>query len=293
MAYRLKRREPVEDDVRRIAREQFDAALDDVWSGDRAIGVHTARKRLKKLRALLRLVRSAVSRKTFTRHNHTLRDIGRVLSPIRDADALAGLVKSLQRDEGSPAAALQQIEQRVLVQRHSAQRELLEPAQLRTITGQIETARDEQDDWTSGISGDDVLEGLHDSYRRARRTFNMTRSSREDERWHEWRKRTKDFWYHLRLVERAWPTVLGATADRCHHLGDRLGEDHDLAVLATQLDALAPGPSRANDRRAVRQLITSRRARRQQEAHLAGERLFADSPSDFAAQMRHCWKNWR
>jgi CHAD domain-containing protein len=293
MAYRLRQREAVADGIERIAHEQFDAALAELQRGDRTRGIHAARKRLKMLRALLRLVRSAVSNKTFKRHNQLLRDVGRLLSPIRDADVLAALVKSLQRDTGSPTRALQQIEQRVFLQRHAAQRALLEPAQLRAITARMEAARDSQDEWTSGLGADAVLHGLWDSYRRARRVFKTARTSREDDCWHEWRKRAKDFWYHMRLVERAWPTALGATVDRCDELGDQLGDDHDLAVLATRLDQLAPGASRSHDRRLVRHLIADRRQRLQREAREAGERLFSDAASDFDRRMRVCWKRWR
>ena len=51
------------------------------------------------------------------------------------------------------------------------------------------------------------------------------------EHMHEWRKRTKDVWHHLQLLEESWQPVIGAVADEAHELSDRLGDEHDLTVL--------------------------------------------------------------
>ncbi len=50
--------------------------------------VHAARKDLKKLRALLRLARAGLGEETFVRENTALRDAGRALSAMRDAQVL-------------------------------------------------------------------------------------------------------------------------------------------------------------------------------------------------------------
>ncbi len=93
------------------------------------------------------------------------------------------------------------------------------------------------DDWPLERDGFDLLRpGLRRAYARARKTFRSARKKRSDEALHEWRKRSKDLWYALRIVRRAWPAVLGATADEAHELSDRLGDDHDLAVLNADLD---------------------------------------------------------
>src|SRR5262245_49812018 len=50
--------------------------------------VHTARKRLKEVRALLRLIRSELGETVFNQNNRDLRDVARPLSELRDATAL-------------------------------------------------------------------------------------------------------------------------------------------------------------------------------------------------------------
>ena len=73
--------------------------------------------------------------------------------------------------------------------------------------------------------------GLKRSYRRGRNRFRDVRAEASDEWVHEWRKRVKDLWYHLRLVRNAKKSVLGEAADEAHELSDLLGDHHDLAVL--------------------------------------------------------------
>src|ERR687888_223363 len=65
---------------------------------------------------------------------------------------------------------------------------------------------------------------------------------------HEWRKRSKDLWYHLRLLRDGRREVLAPAADRAHELSDLLGDHHDLAVLAEDVKARRNGLSTASRR---------------------------------------------
>ena len=91
MSFEFKPNEQVEHAVRRIARAEF-RDLIAALTGRRRFGrdklVHDARKRLKKLRALVRLVRDAIGSKTYRRENRALRDVGRAFSTARDAKVL-------------------------------------------------------------------------------------------------------------------------------------------------------------------------------------------------------------
>ena len=41
----------------------------------------------------------------------------------------------------------------------------------------------------------------------------------------------KDLWYHHTLLRFVWRPVMAAVADEAHELANRLGDDHDLAML--------------------------------------------------------------
>ena len=52
--------------------------------------IHDARKRIKKARAGLRLLRAGMSAREYRRENESLRDAGRLLSPVRDSKTTTG-----------------------------------------------------------------------------------------------------------------------------------------------------------------------------------------------------------
>ena len=89
------------------------------------------------------------------------------------------------------------------------------------------------DDWPlSHDSFEAVAKGLERTYRRGRRAFKAALEEPSAEALHEWRKRVKDLWYEHTLLRELWPPVMSATGDEAHELSDRLGDDHDLVVLA-------------------------------------------------------------
>jgi CHAD domain-containing protein len=105
---------------------------------------------------------------------------------------------------------------------------------------------------------------------------------------HEWRKRVKDLWYHLRLLKCVSPGIVGGQADEADKLSDLLGDDHDLAVLR---ETLRTGAGElAVDVDAVIALIDHRREQLQAQALRIGERLYAESPKAFARRMHRYWK---
>ena len=90
MALQLKRKESLEEGVHRVIEERVTEAAHELRSR-RARGetIHTARKRLKEARAILRLVRDELGESTFDRENRSYRNAARPLSELRDTEAIA------------------------------------------------------------------------------------------------------------------------------------------------------------------------------------------------------------
>jgi CHAD domain-containing protein len=121
--------------------------------------------------------------------------------------------------------------------------------------------------------------GLLRGYEPGRDLLATAREKPSVENLHEWRKRVKDLWYHLRLLKPLSPGIDGGQADEADKLADVLGDDHDLAVLRDAVD---------DD--AVIGLIDRRRAQLQAQAIRIGERLYAESPKTFARRMHRYWR---
>ena len=90
MGYRLKGDESFSDGITRVAIELIDKALENlkptVKNKDEAI--HDARLCIKKMRALLRLVRKSLGEETYQTEDKDYRDTARTLSRVRDSAAL-------------------------------------------------------------------------------------------------------------------------------------------------------------------------------------------------------------
>jgi CHAD domain-containing protein len=270
-AFRLKTDEGIPDGVRRIARGRIDHAIDALGDASEE-GVHDARKDMKKLRALLRLVRGEIGDKVFRREADTFRDAARELSGVRDADVMLATLADLEeRYEADVGPVRQAVEAHRLRTGGGGRRQAAE-----TAIAILTEARGRVDDWPLERDGFEALEdGLRRTYRRGRRDWRAALEEPSDENLHEWRKRVKDLWYHCSILQESWKPVMTALADEAHELSDRLGDDHDLAVLLDfGAESLEP-------------LIDERRAELQEQAFAYGSRLYADKPKAFVRRIEH------
>jgi CHAD domain-containing protein len=87
VSYCLKLREPLPKGLKRIFREQIQSALKLCRhpAKERAVTVHEVRKHLKRLRAALRLTKGEVGKSRWASEDRCLREIGRLVSDLRDA----------------------------------------------------------------------------------------------------------------------------------------------------------------------------------------------------------------
>jgi hypothetical protein len=75
-------------------------------------------------------------------------------------------------------------------------------------------------------------------------------------------------------------------------LSDRLGEDHDLAVLRERVSRSNGQVPRSAVRSVARQIGEARRELRQRALALA-ERVYAEKPRDLAGRLETRWRSWR
>jgi CHAD domain-containing protein len=278
-SYRFLEGEPVPDALRRIACGRIDHAVAELrgeTDGSPADAVHEARKDMKKLRALLRLARDELGEDVYRRENECFRDAARRLSGVRDADVMLDTLGSL----GRPFPALRD----ALKAHRRGERSV---ADAEGVVAVLTDARARVDVWPLRRDDFGAMEGgLRRIYRRGRRAIEAVEEQPATEDLHEWRKREKDLWHHLTLFRESWPELLKTTADEAHALSDRLGDDHDLAVLQewTQENV---GPLVGFD-----DAVEERRLELQHDALHLGRRLYAERPGAFVARLRGYWEAW-
>lgn len=297
MAYRLEAEESVEAGVRRIASEQVSKAIgeiDDDDLGDQAT-VHQVRKRCKKVRGLLRLVRPGLG-KTYSRQNREFRDAARSLSPIRDAEAVLETFDELIEVFGDliDQRRFRSIRTAFEHRQNDVEREVAIDERLTEFRSFCDDELVAIDGWE--LDGDGVpaiVGGLTRSYARGFSEFEDALDSKTVESFHEWRKRVKYHWYHMRILRDVSPPVVRARRDELDRLSDILGDEHDLAVMH---ELIAPDPCAFAGYRTIQALfglIERRRVELQHHAQALGERLYAEEPDHFEVRFKTYLEVWK
>ncbi|MCW2988582.1 MAG: domain containing protein, partial [Solirubrobacterales bacterium] len=206
-AYRLKTDEGAVAGVRRIAAGRAENALErlrGIGEGELAAAIHGARKDLKKLRSVLRLVRKELDKKAFKAEKQRYRHAARLLSGSRDAEVkLETLLALCHRFDDLPRSTASRWEGMLETERDelaAAMRDESEGRIARAIDT-IEGGQEAIGQWP--LRADSwalVRSGLAKSYRDGRRAMKRALADPAAENVHEWRKRAKDLWYQLRIL---------------------------------------------------------------------------------------------
>jgi hypothetical protein len=277
--------EPPETAFRTIALDQLSEALSDLDAPDRDRRsiVHEARRRCKKLRGLLRLVRPVFP--DFARENAAIRDAAALLSHLRDAEVLHQTVADLLK--WRHADALLRIEQKLAAEHGHALGDKL--AQFRT---SLEAVRGRVPDWTLEASGSHAwLAGLRQTYRQARRRMRAAHRSHDAVDFHEWRKANKNHGFHVDLLKKAAPDVLGDDLKLIEQLSTDLGIHHDLSVLAAAATTAPDRFGSVDDVAALHGAIADRLREVEDSAFALGRQLLAERPRALADRFATYWRD--
>ncbi|HZG50243.1 MAG TPA: CHAD domain-containing protein [Thermoleophilaceae bacterium] len=277
--YGLEQGEPLIEGLRRIAVGRIDNAIE-ALSGELGLtpeqAVHEARKDLKKLRSLLRLVRGGLGEKTYRRELTCFRDAAAELAGARDSDVMVATLDGLGLAPELAGPLRRSLEANRLRSGGPAHGAVIE---------MLRSARERVGAWSvSDDSFHAVRPGLERMYRGGRRGFRSAREQPSVEELHEWRKRVKDLWYQQTLLRSLWPPVMKAVADEAHELSDLLGDDHDLAMLLDWAREHAEAPPE------LVEAVERRRHALQAAALALGARLYSDKPSAFVRRLERCWR---
>ena len=295
MAFELEAGESVAVGIRRIVDEQLQSALDELRRADDANAdeaVHAARKRLKRVRAVARLVRDELGESVFAQANASFRDAAARLAEARDAAVLVKTLDSLE-DKVADREAFAAARQRLDARRTAVSRRGLEQGDgLETVARAVEQAGHRVAVWPIDRDGWRALRpGLRRVYARGRRAHKLAEIDAPADLFHEWRKQVKHLWHHLEVLEPVWPPVMKKLADECHRLADLLGDDHDLAVLRETLEPHA-APD-CDGRSPVTDAARAVQGQLRRDARALGARVYADKPKAFVRRLGEYWKAWR
>jgi CHAD domain-containing protein len=291
MSFRLKPGRSVASEVARIVDKQLSLAIDELRTiGDRRSDgrIHEARRHVKKVRAMLRLVQPAVG-DTYYAVNRRLGMANRMLGPIADGRAVVDTVAQLaSKYRARPAQPLHSIHAALVQRAERIDRRAEFDRVLPIVARILRRERRRLTGWTLNARGFDAVgPGLEKSVRRARKAMKRSLRHPEARNYHVWRRRVKDLWLQVRLLEAGCGDALIADQRRLEALDDCLGEYHNVVLLEEILitEALVPRQRTAGGLRLLRRYQAELRNR---AASLAG-RVFDEKPGHFVRRVKRLW----
>jgi len=288
MGFRLKLREPLPDGLKRVFREQVESALELCRhpAKQRGVTVHEVRKHLKKLRAAMRLAIPAVGKNRHTREDHCVRKIGRLVSDLRDAQVRLQTLIQL-RDEtskGPEDSPFPRIEELLSLERESFSAAFA--GWQKQAVPQLERVEARLLKWPLGdLPWKQVCGAVAKIYKRGQRGLAKTIDDPEPENFHAWRKRVKDIWYQLRILQPLNRMVLTEMARDAEVLGELLGREHDLNFLWARLETERGDEALRDELAQLEKLIRKRRKRLRTDALELGRRFYAEPAKAFAKRI--------
>jgi CHAD domain-containing protein len=291
MTYRFKVKEPIAKGVKRIALEQIEIASEKLANpADMDTAIHDARRCLKRLRALMQLLRPLLEEAVYRREAERLAGIGRLFSGARDLHVMRQTVANLERQFGPLAGGAPQRLKTLLANPTPASANTDHADGRRQALARLKQCKTFfAGGGVAGVTFDHVAQGLEHSYSKARRAFRKAYREGEDDVFHAWRKAVQQHWRHMLLVSGAWPEALSARAHAAKDLSQVLGEDHDLSVLLSFVSTHASPAVTADDRAALAALARSAQALLRTKAKPRGARLFAEPAADLTERV---WQYW-
>jgi CHAD domain-containing protein len=222
---RLRLGESLQAGVQRLSLEHLDHAIAVLESGDLSpdIAVHEARKAMRRVRGLLRLVRDALGPRVYRFENVHLRDTGRLLSEARNAAVAIDTLAAVESRYGNLVTTDIFIGAHGALERRRAgivEHAIGDPERRGQVVRALRSARARYAalPLEGTLGGPTTRPSIRDSYGAIApglaRTYNRGRlrmadayRSPSDERFHEWRKRVRYLRFQMQTLTDLWSSV--------------------------------------------------------------------------------------
>ncbi len=296
---RFRRDESVRDAFVRICDELIERGCARITrpGRDRTEDLHRVRVTIKRLRALLKLVRPVISRALFEEENRRLKNAAGRLSPYRDSAVsrktlkdLAGTRCNRKTREALDLAVEGMNKGRAARSRFYSGRERAMQSALGDLKTAAHSIRDlliATEDWPA------IEPGLKKEYRATRNSMSRALKRNDDDEFHALRIHVKCLFYQLQTLEPVRFAHLARLIKRLGKLEDDLGADHDLMVLKQLLNASPEKHGGPPAVKTVTRLLRKRSQGLRKKCAVLGKSLLSGKPARFVSRLARHWREWK
>jgi CHAD domain-containing protein len=294
MSYELKENESLGRSLLHLIAKQVELAIATA-KGERETDhtpLHETRQHIKKARAALRLVRKEVGRALFRKLDHCLRDVGRLVSDVRDAEVRLQTVRQFQEiTHRQGRAGYRNLETMLILELENfmaafAEWQIQAVPILEAVQLGIENAAIDE------LSAKQVRRAVQKAYKCGRDALEKAKENPSAENFHDVRREAKMLWYQLRILRPVNRVVLKTLTDDLESLGDLLGHAHDLNFLAKRLEPERGTAAWQREGHKLLALIEGSQSDLQCGAAELAERFFAERPRDFGCRVAAWLEDW-
>ena len=299
MSYRLENNETLSFGLKRIVLELIDNSVFNFAKGNGSFNedVHEIRKNFKKIRTVYRLIRSNLGVEKYNYENSFFRDSGRILSDLRDSTVIIYTFEKLMDNSELEMSNFDfSVFRNFLIEKHkniSASKHKKSQV-FNLLSTDLLLARSRVFDWP--MTGDNfkiIRKNLGEIYETGQQSMYAVLSEAIKENVHEWRKRVKDLWYSMRILNNLWPEIMSPLVSLLGRLSDILGDTNDLFLLKQRIIA---NQNKFKDDEHTRELINfidKRIIDLLRDARSIGRKVYSEDSKYFVGRMQNYFEIWR
>ena len=285
--------EELSEGILRTLKEQYDhISLQTTIPDEIDNSVHEIRKSLKRIRAILRLIRYDIGEERFIIENLRFRNMARQISRLRD---LSVIIKYFADNFESGELIIDENNSINFVHhlnnlRETELKRIVETQTFESIKEQMEIAHSDLNNYDLNNLGPHTIEeGILYVYNQCLKKIRETQLKLDNIPIHELRKRVKYLLNQMILIKDVWPEFFNTYSNSLKHASDLLGDDHNLLEI-TDLVKNTPSEilSEENKTIVVKRLDSERNHIHEELWPLLGK-LFTEDPKSFIKRIKSYW----
>ncbi len=253
---------------------------------------HEIRKALKRIRAILRIVRWDIGEELFQSENMRFRELARQLSDLRDYHVIISFLalvfeaKELQIPESNFISLVEHLNQK----KETELKRLNDNQTLETIKEQMAMATEDLKDYPFAFLGPHTIrQGVTNTYNQCLNKITESQRKLDDRPLHELRKRVKYLLNQMTLIQEVWPDFFKHYSTSLKRASDLLGDDHNIAETITLINQLPVSIISSSDKEALSQTFRSEREQIHRELWPLLGKLFTEDAKAFVKRITAYW----
>jgi CHAD domain-containing protein len=293
--FEIKRRETFSEGIFRILEQlNSDTARLMMAKSRMHLSVHEARKNLKKLRAVLRLIRHEIGAEQYTELNTFYRLVAQQVAPVRDVTSQIELLENFENKIQAPGLR-KVILKSIGITKKKRKKEFAEFYRKKIQDKVFNELRANAEVLKrlniAGNAGIFIGKSVNKIFKDTLKCMQAAEKEGSNEAYHDFRKKVKYLMYQMMILKNAWPKYFESYISELDELQKHLGNLHDLNILNNLVVEGEVFDLDKKQKDAFLKYIYPRRASLKKQIHQIGSRIFVENSRSFSQRLLGIWNN--